>query len=397
MDLVFTNKKLEELNGAVKTKALIKYLKDVSRNHSPIFVSGTKQDNAWHVNIYECTSPASKLLSIYLDAENVDSNQNGTELNVAFSENLIASFISGEEATFSFRENEIDIIKNGAKVKLPRIQDSENIKDTIEVYRDMFEQTENDNRNWFNIQSNSALIGLLLELKTSPNASLFVGNNNITYLNDTVLLRTAEVQPHFTSCNFTDTFLINSYLASKIVALLDYSRTVFVYKDDLKIYLNGQDENNNLIVRIVTPIYEAAIENPSDEDLAGITPQVETQIKTQTTNLLSTLDKQKEILSTFIRAKNNIEAKFYKENEAQYSLLFENNDDAFIHLHIKDDPNSEDRDIPEADYTKYPVALPINLIKCIGQEELLITYDNSDDSATSFVTGPYTILSGKIQ
>ena len=59
--------KISELNGT-KAEALFKYLKNVSKNKTPILIKGVKELDHWNCDIYECQVPASHFSDIKLPA-----------------------------------------------------------------------------------------------------------------------------------------------------------------------------------------------------------------------------------------------------------------------------------------------------------------------------------------
>ena len=333
-DIIFTNNKLKELNTETKAKAIIKYLKDAARNHSPVFAFGIKKENYWLVDFYECMIPASKLPCIKLDAEN-DKNVDNTEIYFQLTDNIISSFISEDTTTFTIKETEIDVAKNGVKVKLAKSWETSGVEENINNYSSIIDSEENTDE-CFVIRRDSEIIGLLKEVGANPNAVTFIENTGITFLNETVLLQNKNISKLFARASFNQTFYLNMFLANKILSLLDYCYIVTVSKNDKNICIRGLDEDNEMIVCIISLIYETPTANPSDEDIDNLLPKSNvTEIITTANILLNTLEKQKDFLGAFLKVKNVI-AKFHKD-ENSFSLLIENDDDAHIQIFIKED------------------------------------------------------------
>lgn len=392
MDLKFNIdiEKIKELNNS-KGDYLFKYLKSVQRNKTPIIMKGIKSADYWICDFYECSIPASHFTKVKIPAV-TDRNPDNTELLVLLTEKLLSQFSEGTE--YIFKENEVNIKQGLAKVRDSYKNTKQSLEEQLEDFTNVLSTDINKSKMSLTIDHSSSIIDLLKEIRNSPEASIFVSKDSLTLRNDSVFLRTKS-DCEFSSSN--EELYINMYLANKILSYLDFSEIVKIFVTDNNIVIVGYTEEE--IVRNVSSIFEALTENPTDEDLASITPSEATSnvVNVDLQKFINEIENQKNLINTFISSKN-LEAKLLK-NKNGISLGFETNSDnadkTIVTINIGDVESTE---ILEKDFTEYSTVLPISMFKNLASnnQNLKIVFDNTEDTAVLFETGEYKILSGKL-
>lgn len=386
------NETFNSLNESSKVDAFFKYIKNVSKNKTSIVLQGEKIENYWVCNLYECAIPASKFSTIKIPAEN-DPNKEHTNFSVSLSEKILNQFVEG--SSFTFNDNDISIKRGNVTIKDSYKESIETIKDRLEEFIPIINTDVSSFNTSLKLTKESKLGNLLKDLRTNPDASIYITEKDITFRNGPVFFRTINPE-EFKSNNF---LYLNMYLAIKILNILDYSNSIEIYKTDNNIILIGKDENQNEIVRNVSAIYDVDSENPTDEDLAGITPNEEnsTVISINLLEFLESVESQKSLVSYFTSAKY-MEAKLFKNGNG-LSLDFESTnsaDNSMVTLNVGE---VEKEEVDAKEFTNYATILPTSLLKISmeNNEQLLkIIFNDSEDSAVLFETLNYKILSGKL-
>lgn len=396
MDLKFNIdiEKIKELNG-IKGDYLFKYLKNVQKNKTPIIMKGIKSENYWICDFYECSIPASHFTKIKIPAL-TDNNASNTELLVLLTEKLLKQFNDGTE--YIFKNNEVNIKQGTAKVRDSYKNTKQSLEEQLNDFTSVLATDISNTKVCLTIDATSGIVELLKEIRNAPEASIYVSKDSLTLRNDSVFLRTKN------TCEFTSTgeeMYINMYLANKILSYLDFDETVTVsvYVTGSNIVVIGYSDTKEEIVRNVSSIFEALTENPTDEDLASITPEENTSnvVNVDLQGFINDVENQKTLINTFISSKN-LEAKLLK-NKNGISLGFETSadtaDKTIVTISIGDVENGE---VAETDFTDYSTVLPISMFKTLAgnNQNLKIVFDNTEDTAVLFETGEYKILSGKL-
>lgn len=385
-------KKIEELNNE-KGEALFKYLKNVQKNKTPIIIKGIKTSDYWYCDFYECSIPASHFTSIKLPAS-TDKNPENTNLTILLTEKLLSQFADNTE--FIFKDTEVNIKRGSAKVRDSYKTSEQDLQEQLTDFNNILKVNINLAKTKLEISPESEIVALLKEIKNSPDASVFVSKESLTLRNDSVFLRTKN------TCNFenntSEDLYINMYLANKILNYLEFSNTVKVFTTDNNLIVVGYN-NEEEIARNVSSIFEALTENPTDEDLASITPSEATSdiVNVNLQSFIENIEAQRSFINTFIATKN-LEAKLFKNGNG-LSLGFESSletaDKTIVNINIGDVSNNEPKD---SDYTEYSTVLPINMFKTLAEnnQALKIVFDKSEETAILFETGEFKILSGKL-
>lgn len=385
-------KKIEELNSE-KGEALFKYLKNVQKNKTPIIIKGIKTSDYWYCDFYECSIPASHFTSIKLPAS-TDKNPENTNLTILLTEKLLSQFADNTE--FIFKDTEVNIKRGSAKVRDSYKTSEQDLQEQLADFNNILKVDVTLAKTKLEISPESEIVALLKEIKNSPDASVFVSKESLTLRNDSVFLRTKN------TCNFennaSEDLYINMYLANKILNYLEFSNTVKVFTTDNNLIVVGY-KNEEEIARNVSSIFEALTENPTDEDLASITPSEATSdiVNVDLQSFIENIEAQRSLINTFIATKN-LEAKLFKNGNG-LSLGFESSletaDKTIVNINIGDVSNNEPKD---SDYTDYSTVLPINMFKTLAEnnQALKIVFDKSEETAILFETGEFKILSGKL-
>lgn len=388
--------KLQNLNG-IRAEALFKYLKRVSKNNTPIVMHATKKENYWDCYIVECSIPTSIFSKIKLPAEK-DQNPESTSFNLQLTSDLIDEFADGTD--FTVKNTTIDIVRPGFKARCGRVGLSESLEEQLEDFLGMLNVDGVANTAKLYIQNSSETINILKNLKTAPDAAIFVNRNSVTLMKDTVFFRTKNLDK-FEDNGAADIY-INMYLANMITGFLDYSDLVTLEIKDNKTVITGyegtEEVSENIIVRNISATYETDVSNPTDEDLEANFPnEVEANIVSlDMETFIQTLEKQKGSILTFSDAKN-WQAKLFKNGNG-LTLGFAKIDsptEVNVTVSIGE---IEKEDVEAEEFTEYSTILPLDLITNIFHDSLNleIVYQNDEDTAVLFRIGDSKILSGKI-
>lgn len=382
-------KQIEEFNNT-KAEALFRYIKNVSKNKTPVILKGIKQDNHWDCNIYECAIPASHFKDIKLPSGS-DRNPNGTEMYVYLTNRLLSIFTDGTE--YIFKDTEVNAKVGTSKIREPYHYSKETLVDQLEQYLEILNSNSAVHTK-LTVTNEELLPVVLKEISSNPTGTIFINKDSITVLNETVLFRTVN------SCTFEGSDLyINMYTANKILSTLEYCPIVTLAIDERHCVITGYDENQGTIVRNISSIFDTDVENPSDEDLEAILPaENSTVVDLDLTDFLNTIGGQSSIFSTFIQ-KKNIEAALYKNGEGISFKLNKNDNGEITFLNINIGKVVEDEPSDEV-FTEYETVVPLNTIKTLMKDNqiLRIVFDSTpgSDSVVVFESGNYKILSGQI-
>lgn len=384
--------KIKELNGSGRDEAFFKYLKRVSKNKTPLILQGTKVADYWECSVTECSIPVSKFYCIKLPAVG-DVNPEGAKLSIQLTENLISQFENGTK--FTFKESEIEIKRANLRVKCSYKATAVSITEQLEDYQELLDRTATDKV--LKLTKSSAMLDILKELKTSPDAAIYVNSESITLIKDTVFFRAKNTET-YSSVDAKDLY-INMYLANMLTNILDYVDKLELTISEMNTIITGYDAEGTVIVKNVSAVFEADEDcNPTDEDLSGITPSQETVVEIELDKFVEELEKQKGTISVFAESRN-WEAKLLK-NGSGISFGFEkagtkSTDSALVAVNVGETENAE----PEADaFTDYTTVLPIELLKNVFHDslQLKIVFDSNVDTAVAFEVGDSRILSGKL-
>lgn len=388
--------KLQSLNG-VRAEAFFKYLKRVSKNNTPIVLTGTKKANYWDCCIVECSIPTSIFSSIKLPADN-DKNAEGQKLTVQLTTELINEFVDGTE--FTVKESTINITRNGFKAKSGRTSSSEALEEQLAEFMSMLKVDDIPNNAKLSIQASSEIVSILKNMKASPDAAIFVNSKSITLMDDTVFFRT-KLTEGFEASEDYDIYL-NMYLSNMITGFLDYSDLVTLEVKNNKMVVTGyegtEENSENVIVKNISAVYETEASNPTDEDLAGNYPNESeaTVISLDLDTFIETLESQKSSISAFSEFKN-WQAKLLKNGEGLI-LGFAGKDDPDKILVTVSVGDVESTEVDTEDFTSFATIFPLDLISSVFQNSLKIEiiYQDDEDTAVLFRVGESNILSGKI-
>ena len=390
--------KLNSLNG-LRATAFFKYLKRVSKNNTPIVLTGTKKSNYWDCYIVECSIPTSIFANIKIPADN-DKNAEGQKLTIQLTSELVNEFVDGTE--FTVRDTTIGIARNGFKAKTGRTSSSEALEEQLVEFMNMLNVDEIPNSAKLSVQPSSELVAILKNVKASPDAAIFVNSESITLMEDTVFFRT-KITDKFETTDNSDIFL-NMYLSNMITGFLDYSDLVTLEVKSNKIVITGyegaEENPEKVIVKNVSAVYETDASNPTDEDLESNYPNESeaTVVSLDLDTLIETLGSQKSSIAAFSEFKN-WQAKLLKNGEG-LTLGFTGKDDkdsekVLVTASVGDIEKTE---VDTEDFSEFATTLPLDLISSIFQNSLKIdiVYQDDEDTAVLFKIGESRILSGKI-
>lgn len=386
--------KLQELNN-LRAEAFFKYLKRVTKNNTPIVLKGTKKSDYWECDVTECAVPTSLFPNIKLPALD-DKNAEGTELVVQLTADLVDQFIG--DTTFTFKESSVEIKRGTARIKLGYSNSSNTLLEQVKDFQTTISNLNSAaSKATLKLTESSEIASLLKELKTAPEASIFVDSKSVTLLDDTVVFRTKNTADFESATG--ESIYINMYLANLLSSYLEYSHLVEMSICETGIRVKGFDENGNVISENHSPVYDTDMENPSDDDLAGILPNesnsqiVEIDLKT----FIEVLEGQKSIVANFT-GKRNLLAKLYKNGNG-ITLGFDDATStteatASVILNVGD---VDDLEPSEELLTDYLTVLPTNLLKNSFKDSLnlRIIFEDNDDTVVVFQIGDSKILSGK--
>lgn len=388
--------KINEANGQ-KAEALFKYLKNTAKNKTPLILKGTKVDGFWDCDIYECAIPASHFTSIKLPAGH-DVNANGATMYALLSEKLLGQFVPGAE--YFFKESEVNIKRDSAKVRDSYKQTVDQLECQLGDFLDIINTETSNGIIKLTVDNGSELINILKEISSTPDAAIYITRDSITLRKDSIFFRTKNHEQF--EIKDADMLFINMYLANKILSTLDYCAKVEAVQTSSNFVVIGYDEEGKEVVKSVSSIFEAnEDDNPSDEDLAGITPVDESAevINLDLQRLLEDISKHMDMVSSFVpMAAKKLEVKLHKNGEGA-SFGFETGIDSADKTIVVVNTGNVAEEEPTSDkFTEYTVVLPISTFKTLikDNQNLKIVFDDSEDTAVLFESGDYRILSGKL-
>ena len=380
--------KINELNG--DSTPFFKYLKDVSKNKTPIILKGVKNEGYWDCTLYECAIPASRLSFVKLPADE-DENPVGTTTYISLTTKILSMMESG--TVFEFKEKKI-VMKIGSF----RAEDSytSSVSEVEGQLGEFLTVLESDNEEpvieW-DIDKQSIAVDYLSNMASTPEASMFLGNS-ITFRDDTFFFRTPNNETFKTDGS---ELYVNMYMANKILQYLDYCDTVKI-KVGANLQIVGYIGENE-VVRNVSVVYDAPDENPSDEDLASITPDesTSTSVEVDLNELFTTFDTVGSKIQTFIETRN-YEVKLLKNGEGVSFEMSTGSDDATTSKVVVNVGNVEEESPSDDKFTSFAIALPLrsicNIVK--GNQVLTFMYDENVDNAVALRSGNVQMLSGKL-
>lgn len=380
--------KINELNG--DSTPFFKYLKDVSKNKTPVVLKGTKQDGYWECSLYECAIPASRLSFVKLPADG-DENPIGTETYISLTTKILSMMENG--TTFEFKERKI-VMKIGSF----RAEDSytssvSEVESQLNEFLSIIESNDATPNIELDVDKQSAIVDYLANMSSNPEASMFVGNS-ITFRDDSFFFRTPNNEKFTTDGS---ELYVNMYMANKILQYLDYCDTVKL-KSGQHLQIVGYIGENE-VVRNVSAVFDAPDENPSDEDLASITPDENTSTKVEVdlNELFTTFDVVGSKIQTFIETRN-YEVKLYKNGEGVSFEMSTGSDEASTSKVNVNVGNVADENPSDDVFTSFAIALPLrsicNIVK--GNQLLTFIYDENVDNAVALRSGEIQMLSGKL-
>jgi len=393
MELKF-NIDLEKINSenGSNAEAFFKYLKGVSKNKTPIVLSGVKKGAFWNCEVIECSEPTSWFSSIKLPAD-FDKNPDDTKLTVHLTDKLLSQLVNG--AAFTFKDTGVDIKIGRSRAQVAYSDSPSTLEGEISPYKDVLKMNEN-HKTFIKIMSGDPIETILKEISSDPEGSIFIEPTSVKVLRDTVFFSTAH------SLEFQgETMYINMYTANKIINTLDYCAYVQIQVSDNHIIIEGFDSENNVVTKNVSSVFEASEEPPSDEDLESILPSTDADsVELDLEGFLSTIDNQMSLFSTFIATKR-FETALYKNDKGLSLRLSNINNDTkeenFVTINLGETTDDE----PTSDkFTKFATVLPLSTIKNLmkGNQAITVRYDSDPDTPTvvTFESGDIRILSGKL-
>lgn len=380
--------KINELNG--DSTPFFKYLKDVSKNKTPVVLKGTKQDGYWECSLYECAIPASRLSFVKLPADG-DENPIGTETYISLTTKILSMMENG--TTFEFKERKI-VMKIGSF----RAEDSytssvSEVESQLNEFLSIIESNDATPTIELDVDKQSAIVDYLANMSSNPEASMFVGSS-ITFRDDSFFFRTPNNEKFTTDGS---ELYVNMYMANKILQYLDYCDTVKL-KSGQHLQIVGYIGENE-VVRNVSAVFDAPDENPSDEDLASITPDenASTKVEVDLNELFTTFDVVGSKIQTFIETRN-YEVKLYKNGEGVSFEMSTGSDEASTSKVNVNVGNVADENPSDDVFTSFAIALPLrsicNIVK--GNQLLTFIYDENVDNAVALRSGEVQMLSGKL-
>ena len=396
--------KIANLNGT-KGEAFFKYLKRVSKNNTPIVLHGTKKSNYWDCSVTECSTPTSFFSNIKLPAD-LDKNSEGANISVQLTSELLSQFQT-DSTKFTFKDSAVEVSRSNFKVKCSYINSPENVAEQLREFTSNVDSIEKEPaRLTLTIAEDSSIVGFLKELRSSPEASIFVNSQSITLRKDSVFFRTKSTADW--QADTDEELYINMYLANLITSYLEYCNVVKVSLQGNCTVVKGYKEttlaesgavNSELLVKNVSAIFEALDENPSEEDLNSIVPDKSNSnvISLSLADFIAALDEQKASIAAFTGMRS-WQAKILKNgNGLSLSFAKANTyaDTAVVTVHIGNVEIEE----PEVDkFTEYSTIIPLELIKNIFRDNtnIEIVYQDDEETVVMFSLGDAQILSGKI-
>lgn len=383
--------KMQNLNGN-KTEAFFNYIKNVSKNKTPIVLQGCKKENYWDCRIVECAVPVSILYQIKLPADD-DTSAEGTTLTFQLTNDIIGQLV--DKTKFTFKEDRLEIKRDRLKVNCSLTSSKESLDSQVEDYMELLTKQDPALTD-LKVSEGTDLAKLLKELRSSPEASIFVTPESITLIKDSVLFRI----PNNESVSLLNEELyINMYMANTILKALEYSHSVQVIVTYSNIAVIGYAEDGTVYTKSISAVFDPlSVQNPTDEDLKGIMPTDSAEtISIDLANCIESLEAQKSAVSAFIVTRN-WEASLSKNGNGA-SFKFSNNENGTL-----ENGNSVVINVGEVamedpeNFTDYSTILPLELFKNFfeGSLNLNIIFDKEDYSAVLFKVGDSEIFSGKI-
>ena len=379
--------KIKEANGT-KADAFFKYLKNVAKNKTIVLLKGVKTDDFWKCDVYECSIPTSHFTSILLPATG-DKNPAESSLCVHLTDKLLSTFVDGAE--FTFKDTEVSIKIGSSRVRETYHETKESLEDQLEEFLTLLE-ADSTIKTKLVIESGSELTSVLKEISSAPDGSIFINKNSVTVWNDSIFYR-ADTKDNFEG----DELYINMYTANKLLSALEYCVKVELTIDELHSVITGYDNDGQVIIKNVAAIFDTDFENPTDEDLASITPSGDSVVSVDLdlSDFLETVGNQMNLISTFIQ-KKNLEGSLYKNGDGLSLKLSksDNGENTFLNMNIGAIADPEPADDV---FTEFDTIVPISLIKSlmIENQSLRITYDPNSEAAVLFESGEHRVLSGQ--
>lgn len=379
--------KLNELNGS-KSVAFFNYIKNVTKNRTQVVLKGQKVDDYWLCDVYECATPTSKFFGIKLPAGQ-DPNKNGTPLIVALSTKLMP-FILESGSTFMFDENRVTIKKGTLKMQEAYEISPSEIEESLEQFARTHDNQEPVTSSI--TIGNESDIFHFMENTSNLEAFFYIEGGKITYREDSFFFRTPVTE----SVEGNDKIFINVYTATKIGNILSYCEKVKLSLTERFTILQGYIGEEE-IVKNISSVFEATEENPTDEDLASISPSAETNsqsITLETEEFFSCFGEYMRNMQSFMDLKKAV-FHLYKNGEG-LSVGLRNGDQGRIaNFNIG---TVEVEEPEEEAFSQWSVVIPLSTIKNIvdGLTTITLEFDDSDDTAVLIKSGDRTCLSGKL-
>lgn len=379
--------KISELNGQ-KAEAFFNYLKNISKNKTQVILKGTKENGDWVCDVYECSIPTSKFFGIRLPAVN-DTNAEGAKLLVSLSTKVLP-FVLENNTTFIFGEDKVTIKKGSLKMQ----ESYETSPSEIESLLSQYEAAHNssvDGAIKFELKKDSNILHYLQNI-SNLEATFYVGRNALTYREDSFFFRTPVEENPIGA----DEIFINAYLAMKIQNVLSYCDSMELYLTDshtnIQGFLNGEK-----IVQNISARFEEVDSNPTDEDLAGISPvdgPELNKIELSANSFFECFSEYSRSIQNFMDFKKST-FKLCK-NGAGLSVGLNNDGSNKLATFNIGEVAQEEPD--PSMFSNWFVSIPLSTLKNIVEDNQTISFefDSGEDTAVLIKSGEKVCLSGKL-
>ena len=385
MQLTLDTTEMGKYNSQIMIEAFFKYVKDVSKNKTPVTMELTRTADCWEANLFECATPASSFGPIYLSAKG-DHTEVGSTEYLAFNARTINTVSPG--TTYSIVDGNLLIKSNGVKVKDAYDSTSDEVKVTLDQFLEILSPIESEIN--LEITKGTDIYRFLQVVGKSETAAIYISDGKLTLRDGSFFFRTNfdyDKEPLF----------INMYLANKILNILEYTDRVTCQVSNTFRIEGFVEGSTDPIAINVSTVYDPVEENPTDEDLLGITPGDDaTSVEVALAELVNTFAAAKDKIKTFIESSSDEVA--LMQNGTGLSLMCStpvgSATTSKVTINIGD---VEVEEPDETDFTEYKVFLPLDAIYLIvgGNDTVRLNWDDNDDNAVSISSDKYIMLTGK--
>lgn len=389
MQFTINSEAMKTLNSEIMVEAFFRYVKDVSKNKTPVTMSLIRRDGCWEAELFECSTPASSFGPIMLSAEK-DNTAVGETVYVSLTTKTLAVLQDG--TTYNL-DGTCMVIKSGAlKVKEAYDTTSEEAEAHLKDFRELLSSIPGDID--YTIDKSMDIYRFLQVVGSSQTASIYLENGKMTLRDDTFFFRTA-----LPSYSKDAAIFVNMYIANKILGMLEYcNRVELKVSNTFRIegFIDGIDDP---VATNVSTVFDPEEENPTDEDLVSITPvPAESEVASiALAELCATFDNVKDKIRNFIETKD-YECHLFKNGKGISFLLEAGGDSLASTKMVLNVGEVENEEPAEQDFTVARVVLPLKHIQSIvgGNAVVDFVFDNQEDTAVSIQTPDYLMLTGKI-